>query len=267
MLECRGATSVFDNVACGASLREDPYVFIHVPKTAGSSIRSLLAEVFSAGAVSPAFPVRRIDSRDSQLLQSYRVIAGHISWADAAFHFGRRRLFTFLRDPLERCLSVYGYFRQRTHDRLIPLSQIRGLNSPEEATSLARQLDPDDFFRSEHPHVRQNVENRMCWQLGYRAGIEFRRDMPSALVLQKAIQNLAAIWFVGFFESLGRDVANLLSAFGGKPENHQLPRINQTKAPLLASEIGSQTRKAIERLTDLDRRLYDHARKWAKLRE
>jgi len=267
MHECRGATSVSNDVACSASLQEDRYVFMHVPKTAGSSIRSSLAEVFSAGAVSPAFPVRRIDARDSQLLQSYRVIAGHISWADAAFHFGNRRLFTFLRDPLERCLSVYGYFRQRTHDPLIPLSQIRGLNSPEEATSLARQLDPEDFFRSEHPHVRQNVENRMCWQLGYRAGIEFRRDMPSSEVLQRATQNLAAIWFVGFFESLGRDVASLVSALGETPENHKLARINPTHAPLLAREIGSQTRKAIERLIDLDRRLYDHARKWAKLRE
>jgi hypothetical protein len=162
---------------------------------------------------------------------------------------------------------VYGYFRQRTHAPLIPLSQIRGLNSPEEATSLARQLEPEDFFRSDHPHVRQNVENRLCWQLGYRAGVEFRPRMRSCEVLRRAVQNLARLWFVGFYESLDRDVASLVSALGEKPEDHKLPRINETLAPLRESEIGSGLRKAIERLIDLDRHLYDHARKWAELRD
>jgi hypothetical protein len=144
---------------------------------------------------------------EARSLEAYPVIAEHIRWTDVATFFPNHKVFTLLRDPVDRCLSVYGYFRQLTHLRLVPLDQIRGLNNAEEATSLARQLDPEDFFRSEHPHLRQNLDNRMVWQLGYRAAVEHRHEILPREVLAMAQRNLKKLLFIGFYESLASDTS------------------------------------------------------------
>ena len=94
-------------------MTDDRFVFIHIPKTAGTSFRTLLYDIFDETRVSPPFSGAPLTDEDARKLDSYQVIAGHISWADVKRYFPRRRLITFLRDPIERCLSVYGFFRQK----------------------------------------------------------------------------------------------------------------------------------------------------------
>jgi hypothetical protein len=242
--------------------RNDRYVFIHIPKTAGMSLRVLLGEIFGPEAVSPARPVRHIGVDEARQLEAYPVIAEHISWSDVATCFPGRKVFTFLRDPVDRCLSLYGYLLQLTHLPLLPLDRIRGLNNAEEATSLARQLDPEDFFRRDHPHLRQNLENRMVWQLGYRAAVEHRHEVPPREALAMARRNLNTLLFTGFYENLDNDTGRLRGLLTGEPRTGYVsPKVNQTVAPLRRGDVGSSTLRAIERLTELDRRLYDSALK------
>jgi hypothetical protein len=234
-------------------------LFVHIPKTAGYSIRGLLMEMLTPANVSLHVHVNKLSAAEAEGLLRYRLIAGHLSWDDVRAYFANRRLFTFLRDPIERCLSVYGFYREKTEWPLIPLHQIRGLNDAHEAVSLARQLGPDDFFRSDHPHVRQNVENRMVWQLGYRAGFEHRSEITAAEALARARRNLRAFSFIGLYERLEQEIPRLLVALG-LPEAAALPSLNRTVAPLQSADISAATRAALERLTELDRELYDAAR-------
>jgi hypothetical protein len=242
-----------------ATNRRQEFVFVHIPKTAGTSIRALLAECFRPEDVSPAFRVQPIDAEVAQHLAAFAVISGHISWADIAEHFPTRRLITFLRDPIDRCLSVYGYFRERTDRPLIPLDQIQGLNSGEEAVALARQLDPDDFFCSNHPHVLQSIDNRMVWQLGHHARYENRHQVPPAEALARAITNLKAFSFVGFYERLNEETSRLPATLGAVGQ-HSLPVLNPTLRPLHRTDISPRVLTALQRRTELDRRLYDIAR-------
>lgn len=240
--------------------RNDRYVFMHIPKTAGMSMRVLLGDIFGPESVSPAGAVRNIGPEEVAQLGKFSVIAEHISWRDVSDFFPDRKVFTILRDPIDRCLSIYGYFRQLTHLPLLPLDKIRGLNDSVEATSLARQLEPEDFFRSEHPHIRQNLENRMVWQLGYRAAVERRGEMRPREALGIARRNLRDCHFVGFYESLAPDTERLREVLTGEPRVvYTLPKVNETLAPLRKGDIGSSVRKTIERLTELDRELYDAA--------
>ncbi len=236
----------------------DGFLFMHLPKTAGYSVRMLLASLFPQGEVSGNYPVTPMPATDAEELDQHRVIVGHISWEDVAAYFPARILFTFLREPIDRCLSVYGFFRQQVERPLIPLGKIQGLNNADEATSLARQLSPEDFFRSDHPHIRQNVENRMAWQLAYRAGIEQRGGLDAAEVLLRAKKNLNAFSFVGLYERIPEEMPRLLSLLG-LPNTHQLPLLNQTKKRLALSDISARTREVIERLTELDRAVYEWA--------
>jgi hypothetical protein len=239
--------------------RTTKYVFMHVPKTAGMSLRARLGEFFSPEAVSPIHGVRPIGPDEVRELAAYRVIAEHISGRDVTLHFPDRAVFTFLRDPVDRCLSLYGYFRQLTNFPLIPLDRVRGVNNAEEATSLARQLDPDDFFRCDHPHVWQNLENRAVWQIGYRAAVEYRRDITPAEAFEQARRELERYLFVGFYESLEADVARLCRALRAPAGSRAMPWENRTASPLRRGDISPATRRAIERANEWDRRLYDFA--------
>lgn len=234
------------------------YVFAHLPRTAGTSVTRLLAEVFSPQNVSPLFPARVIGADEARQLDAYWVIAGHISWLDMETHFPERRYFTILRDPIERCMSIYGYYRQQTGHPLIPLRDIRGEDRPEEATSLARQLGPDDFFQAAHPVLQRNLDNRMVWQLGDHARAEQRAKISPEEALRRALRNLDRFAFVGFFHRLDRDLPRLLRALGVEGD-HAVPLLNRRAERVDVGDLSPATLRTVKRLTELDRRLYDAA--------
>src|SRR6516165_6588645 len=95
--------------------------FIHVPKAAGTSVLSVMSAHFGAGNVFHVEESRFWGVPIAYLLGRHPVIAGHFSVRylsnevlESAF------VFTFLRDPLERLLSQYGYFRGRSHESSDP---------------------------------------------------------------------------------------------------------------------------------------------------
>ena len=243
----------------------DKLLFVHVPKTAGTTARTILADSLSPANVSPPFNAKRLDAADARRLANYRVISGHISWEDVMTYFPDRRLFTFLRDPIDRCLSIYWFFREQTDRPLIPLREIRGRNDADEATSLARQLEPEDFFESRHPHVRQNVENRMVWQLGHRANIEDRAAKSPSEVLDRAFANLRRFSFVGYYENFAADLRRLLDSLHLPPVD-AVPVVNPTVARPRTLKLSERLRNILDELTVLDRQLYERATRELKIR-
>jgi hypothetical protein len=75
--------------------------FLHIPKTAGSSITRLLEDSWPAGAVAP---YRFVDELEEGELERYEVISGHHGTVPAT---GGRQVVTLLRDPVRRAWSHY----------------------------------------------------------------------------------------------------------------------------------------------------------------
>lgn len=217
----------------------DSYIFVHIPKTAGLSIRKLFEATFGPENVSQPFVVSKIDDRERDRLQQYRMISGHISEIDVR-QFPDRQLITFLRDPIDRCLSIYSFYRNHTGQPLIALSDITNTNRSDEAISLARQLDPNDFFECNHPHVVQNLHNRMVWQLGIHADYSYRATANDEDAFREALANIARYYFVGFFEELAEDVRRLQSRWDGAGEVG-LPSLNRTSNRLQRSDLSEKT--------------------------
>ena len=188
-------------------------------------------------------------------LRAYAVVSSHISWIDVQRFFPDRKKFTFLRDPVDRCVSWYFFIRNNPPEQPIPLDQITYENVLEEVISLAKILDIEDFFQSQHPLVIQELHNRYVWQLGHHACFEMR-SISEQDVLAKALENVEQMDFIGLYERMEED-SSRLCRFLGIRESVSLPHDNKTKNRPSLSDLSPKALELVKRLTDLDRRLYD----------
>lgn len=168
-------------------------VFVHIPKTAGTSFRTALCRGFAEDKVSPAFAASAITEDDRTRLAAYRVVSGHISMTDVQRCFPQARLLTILRDPVDRCLSWYYYARR-----------LDGVSDPE--VRAAQTHDVHTFFDIDRKVLFKNIFNRQVRQLGDHV-LNTEVDLEAAL--QRAKQALAAAAWVGIQERIGTDLARL----------------------------------------------------------
>jgi hypothetical protein len=234
------------------------YVFLHIPKTAGTSARSVFADLLSPKLVSPHFGAAKISSEQALELAQYRLISGHISWIDIERRFPKRKILTFLRDPIDRCVSWYHFTRALPLEKVIPLDRITNTNDPKEAISLAKQLDFETFLSSQHPHVLQNLENRQTWQLGAHADVELRAGNGER-VLEAAKRNLQRIDAVGFSEFFSEDLRRMVEGLG-MGTVASVPRENATGVRPRTADLAPAIKSKLEALNALDIELYRYAR-------
>jgi uncharacterized protein Yka (UPF0111/DUF47 family) len=107
-----GMTSFHPSSAGGPSR---PLVFLHLPKTAGMTLRGILERVYAE------FGVEFLTNRGGELRAFARrplaerrrvaLLAGHIPWGAQAAIPGARAI-TVLRDPVERVISFYHFTRR-----------------------------------------------------------------------------------------------------------------------------------------------------------
>jgi hypothetical protein len=90
-------------------------IFLHIPKTAGSSIRTLLKQNYAAdetvGFSGDPQQMRWYAGRPVEFKQRYRLVHGHVSYG---VHRGvsSYRYFTLFRDPIDRHFSDYFFLKR-----------------------------------------------------------------------------------------------------------------------------------------------------------
>jgi hypothetical protein len=218
------------------------YLLVHLPKTAGTSFRGALANLFGDGAVSPPFLASRLSEQDITSLDRYRAIAGHISIDDATV-FRNRYLFSILRDPIDRCLSWY-YF---AHSQDTP-----GQSAEVQA---AQACTVRDFFRLERGTIFRNIFNRQVRQLG---GHVMNNDIDLNTALIRAKTTLREAAWVGRVENLPADLARLRRRyleFSGL----ELPKFNVTPHRKSTAALDDDIIAEIRSLNAYDLDLYRFA--------
>ncbi len=180
------------------------------------------------------------------LLSRHPIVTGHLSvryLADSVLEDAF--VFTFLRDPVERLLSQYSFYRELEADH-----SDRNVN-------LCRSFDLKEALRQAAAHKGfSSWNNLQTWMF---SGCNHYRS-PDGEMLARAKHNLEQLDFVGVQEELAAGAEALQRAWG-VGEILPLPVLNRTANRLLVGSLDQETRRVVEAFSSLDRELHEHAMK------
>jgi len=207
-------------------LSHSPYLSIHIPKTAGVSIRNVLKEHFGTGFVLYYWQIsdawgRVLDSVPS----SATCVHGHYQADKLARLFPKARLITWVRDPVERVVSSYHH----------------QLREPDMHNSVCREL-----------------HNRKLSLTEYAALPLMRNEMSRYFGSKKPEDFL----FIGIVEEFEASLALMTQLLGIRGAPLRRDNVNPGK-PAGRYEIDPVVRQAIQLANEQDADLYaDCQRRW-----
>lgn len=128
--------------------------FIHVPKTAGSSIKEFFSNLYGDFGF-PGFTTLDYDHYSQDEIRDYLCYSGHCYWSDYNRLPSDTKIFTILRNPVSRVVSLYQYWGKVSFDHIVDQTII-------EALEIARCSSIYDFITSENPFIKEAI---ICGQV------------------------------------------------------------------------------------------------------
>ncbi len=223
-------------------------LFLHVQKTAGTSIVEMAAKHYGrADCISHG----GYSGRQYEEFINTKFVSGHFGYDYVKALLPERYSFTFLRNPVERILSLY-YFYRANDPETFPMYRIAHENG------LA------DFLRLGlvDPLVKSRIWNNQVWQLACGWANPSNRRISSFSqddLLSLAKEHLADFSHVGFTESFDHDMLIIAEALNMALPN-KIVKSNSNSRPALG-DIGVVERELLAELTCLDQNLYEYAKK------
>lgn len=241
-----GKNFSFGNTATKA-LESDLVIFQHIPKTAGTTLRYIIQYQFSPSAIcelygsagSHAERINKLKNLSKSERENLKIINTHLGFGLHEFITQPYTYITFLREPVDRVISMY-YYYQKTQN---PLFQ---------------NLSLLEFVRS-YGAVQNGVTKNLSGVTLKRQLLppEEKDSVPfSEHNLAIAKQNLTNYFkFIGICESFDESLILLQRILGWKIPLHDKSNVSKR-----ARNIPQETLSLIEELNALDIQLYEYAR-------
>ena len=174
---------------------EYPLIFIHLPKTAGTSLRKTIqinyrpGELFFMYGKNPDFhSMKELKQLDQNRFAQYKIIMGHFPFSKKLFPFEDRRFVTILRDPVRRVISYYRHVMSRDEWK-------------------GREISLQEYIESSGDIQLRNHQTRLL------SGM--KRDPITEKHLEKAIRNLEKYFLhVGTSETFPQTIDRLHELLG-----------------------------------------------------
>jgi len=185
----------------------DAIYFLHIEKTAGSSVHRILTSSFPEASVCPTRLREELDGVNAATLRRYRLFSGHLTGGFTDFLGLPLKTITLLRDPVQRSISHYAHVRR---------------DPSSEYHDLAQELSLRDFCL--HPETRPLVEEYQARCLaGAALEAPLRQVVPDPLprtrqdrddLLRRARATLNACIAVGVTEQLSATLTMFADVLG-----------------------------------------------------
>ncbi len=176
--------------------------FFHIPKTAGTSIRYWLEELFDRDAWLPCYILDEVARETPELLQHRRFFSGHFGWKLFDYLGHHVPTVTWLRHPVRRLISQHDFNRNR-YPELVAIAErnqqwgwIEFYNRCID-TSLPHLCGQEEFLG-----FSDNLQTR------YLAGVfpHTERILIGDAELERAKHSLARMEFVGVCEWMAASI-------------------------------------------------------------
>jgi len=236
-------------------------VFLHVPKTAGSSLtRIVLAQynkeqIFATEIGRLKASIEEFKTSPESLRVRYRLVYGHMTFGLHSWLPQPASYLAMLREPIDRVVSLYYYLRESPGHHLYDYVTGNQVTLEEYVSSGITSATDNQMVRLISGGADQPVA------LYDHGGVPFGE--VSRTLLDQAKKNLVEHFsVVGLTEQFDRSVELMATVYGWNVSAYE--RVNVTKKRPAVRDLPRRTRKLIERHNELDLELYEFARQQFK---
>ncbi|HXH02010.1 MAG TPA: sulfotransferase family 2 domain-containing protein [Candidatus Competibacteraceae bacterium] len=234
-------------------------VFLHIPKTGGTSLHNMLVGYYEKSEVCPE-RFNNLDKWDQEQLKSFRYFSGHYDRHQVSLIPREKFIITMLREPKSRILSLYYFWRAHRHEAI----EKNNLGGPR----IAKRLSLIDFLRYANEGIPGNIDNILCRSLIGKLYVGPNREylFPDDEVVDRAKAALDSFDAFGVVEHVEQSFGRIFSKLG-LPAPDKIPHerdhrsfANQPNLEFVEKEeITPDIEAELDRLTDKDRILYGYA--------
>jgi hypothetical protein len=237
-----------------------PLFFMHIPKTAGMSMRLYLREQYDVHDVCPAARWHDLLGREHELA-GFRLVQGHFRYNLRNLLAGEARMLVMLREPLRRTVSALLHLQRdasfhRDHELAQGLSLSAMIRDPvlmqNQRNVQARFLCASNTPDQVSGHLEQELPRNPAADAG---------DFEDPPDLDLATARLETIDFIGLTEDIGAVLRTMAEAMNYHPPLY-FPFINEN--PNRTDPLRGLNDKDMEILrdnNDIDLPLYQYAQR------
>lgn len=172
-----------------------PIYFLHIPKTAGSSLSKIIRCAYPEELIMPAYEIPDLLKKNRGEINQYKCFTGHFGTGLFSLLDHTIPCITMLRDPFERAVSAIHFARKIFRSSGIPdLSNerksflvekgiVRAEDIPEFNHKMEQLLLKGDLREMvQNPWFSRVIENRQTLYLGYDVDLNNSTDCPDSML-------------------------------------------------------------------------------------
>jgi Sulfotransferase family len=219
---------------------DEQLCFIHIPKTAGTTLTSLLNSKFHQSKICPAEVWSELVEIPADRLHQYQLFRGHFFY-DINDLIPRKPVYiTILRQPIERVISGYEFMRRN------PPTRTEALTNHHKAKTMSLKEYVSDM---ENPSMSNSQTRHLSLS-------RYKDDPEQWLSIAK--QHLSEFAYFGLVERFQDSMALLTYTFGWNPLE-QIPNLMVGTRKLKQDQLEPEVLATIAQRNALDIELYQYA--------
>ena len=234
--------------------------FLHIPKTAGTSLISILDSYFQSERILNAhtwgelLPLMPLD------FSKFLFVRGHFGYSVIRLFKKEPICITLIRDPIKQMISAYKMLSRQPNDiKRFQIPNEKSLSELIEGPYLEGLKNPQTHWLVIDQDILKKTKNFAKNQLENYRPEEDQNLLPMISYerfLKIAKKRISEFTFVGIVDRMEESLFLLHYIFGWKPIRN---KIKENVAPDSSNEITKKALEKLEKNTKIDQKLYRYA--------